>query len=88
MGFGYAGEDFASQPVATIGGELRTSRRVKLLTENLFLPGETGALLSAGFRFIGERFSADVGVGAAAGGNDGFCCVPLVNVSYVFGGGP
>ena len=86
IGFGYAGDEFASQPVATIGGELRTSRRVKLLTENLFLPGETGAVLSGGFRFIGERFSSDVGVGGAAGGGGGFCCVPLVNVSYVFGG--
>ena len=88
VGFGYAGSDFTSEPVAMIGGELRTSRRVKLLTENFFLPGETGAVLTGGFRFIGERFSADVGVGGAAGDGDGFCCIPLVNVSYVFGGGP
>ncbi len=86
LGFGYAGSDFQSQPVAMIGGELRTSRRIKLLTENYFLPGETGAVFSAGVRFLGERLSADVGVGGAAGDGDVGCCVPLVNVSYVFGG--
>jgi hypothetical protein len=85
MGFGYAGSDFTSEPVAMIGGELRASRRVKLLTENYFLPGETGALLSAGVRFIGERLSADVGIGAAAGDGGG-CCLPLLNLSYAFGG--
>jgi energy-converting hydrogenase Eha subunit B len=87
LGFGYAGSDFASRPVAMIGGELRGSRRVKLLTENYFLPGETGAVLSAGVRFIGERFSADLGIGGAAGDGDAACCLPLINVSYVFGGG-
>jgi hypothetical protein len=85
LGWGYAGSDFASKPVAMVGGELRTSRRAKLITENYFLPPETGVVLSGGFRFIGERFSADVGIGAATGDSDSFCCVPLVNVSYLFG---
>jgi hypothetical protein len=86
LGFGYAGSDFESQPVAIIGGEVRAGRRVKLLTENYFLPGETGAVFSFGLRFIGERLSADIGIGGAAGGGDVGCCIPLVNVSYVFGG--
>jgi hypothetical protein len=87
LGFGYAGNDFESQPVAMIGGEARISRRAKLLTENYFLPGETGAVFSFGVRFLGERLSADIGIGGAAGDGGGGCCLPLVNVSYAFGGG-
>ena len=76
LGFGFEGDDFSSQPVAMIGGEARASRRIKLITENyslpgetgvLFsitenysLPGETGVLFSGGFRIIGERFSTDL----------------------------
>ena len=87
LGFGYAGGDFDSQPVAMIGAERRMSRRAKVITENYFLPGETGLVLSVGIRFIGERLSADVGIAGAAGDGEVGCCVPLINVSYAFGGG-
>lgn len=84
LGFGFEGEDFSGQPVAMIGGESRISRRIKLVTENYFLPGETGAVLSGGIRFIGERFSTDVALGGFAG-DGSFCCFPLINFSYAFG---
>jgi len=87
LGFGFAGADFSSQPVAMIGGETRTSRRTKLVTENYFLPGETGMVFSAGIRFIGERFSTDVAIAGAAGDGDLGCCVPIINFSYALGGG-
>lgn len=87
LGWGYAGSDFTSKPVAMIGAERRVSRRSKLLTENYFLPGETGAVFSVGFRFIGERLSADIGVGAATDQGDLECCLPLLSVSYGFGQG-
>ena len=87
LGFGFSGDDYSSEPVAMIGGEVRASRRVKLITENYFLPGDTGLVFSGGLRFIGERFSTDVGI--AGGSDDGafVCCVPLLNFSYAFGGG-
>lgn len=85
LGFGYSGTDFSSQPVAVIGGETRVGRRVKLLTENYFLPGETGVVFSGGLRLLGERFSADVGVMGAAGDGESRCCLPLLNVSYAVG---
>ena len=85
LGFGYSGTDFESQPVAMIGGETRVSRRIKLMTENYFLPGETGLLFSGGLRVIGERFSTDIGLAGAAGDGDTGCCVPLLNFSYSFG---
>ena len=84
LGFGFSGDDFSGQPVAMIGGETRTSRRIKLVTENYFLPGETGLILSAGFRFIGDRFSRDVGLVGSAG-DGSFCFLPIINFSYAFG---
>lgn len=87
LGFGYSGTDFSSQPVAMVGGETRVSRRVKLLTENYFLPGETGLVFSGGIRFVGDRLSTDVGMAGAAGDGDSACCVPLINFSYAFGRG-
>ena len=87
LGFGYSGDDVSGQPLAMIGGETRVSRRIKLITENYFLPGETGAVFSGGFRFIGERFSTDVGLAAASDEGDFACCVPMVNFSWAFGRG-
>ena len=87
LGFGFTGDDFSNQPVAMIGGEARVSRRIKLITENYFLPGETGVVFSGGLRIIGERFATDLALAGAGGDGDFFCCVPLVNFSYAFGGG-
>jgi hypothetical protein len=85
LGFGFAGSDFLSQPVAMIGGEVRANASVKLITENYFLPGETGAVISGGIRLIGERFSTDLGIMGFAGDGDTGCCLPVVNFSYAFG---
>ena len=87
LGFGFAGDEFSSQPLAMIGGESRVSRRIKLVAENYFLPGETGVVYSAGLRFIGERFSTDLALGGFACGGESGCCIQLVNFSYAFGGG-
>ena len=67
-----------------IGGETRVSRRIKLVTENYFLPGEIGLVWSVGFRLIGERFSTDLGIAGFAGEDSG-CCLPLITFSYAFG---
>jgi hypothetical protein len=90
-GWGYAAgagtSGIANDPVFMIGGETRISRRVKLITENwLFFGGpEMGGLISGGFRFIGDRISADLGFGGALGESNA-CCIPLVNFVYSFGG--
>ncbi len=89
-GFGFwasDGESGASErPLLMLGGEKRTGRRTKFLTENYFVPGEEGAIVSAGIRFWGERLSADAGLGAVVGGGCGECIFPLVNFVYSFGG--
>lgn len=75
----------SENPVIMLGGETRVSRRVKLISENWFLPGaESDLFISGGIRFIGDRLSADLGVGGLLGNGTG-CCVPLVNFVYNFG---
>jgi hypothetical protein len=79
---GYA--NTSDEPVLMIGAERRISRRVKLVTENWLSidPGVNG-LISGGFRFLGERLSADLGFAGVMGEG---CCVPLINFSWSFGG--
>lgn len=82
-----ADSDIGREPGFMLGGEYRLSRRTKLLSENYFVPAAEVGLVSAGVRFFGERLSADFGLGAGVGGGDSFCCLPLVNFVYSFGGG-
>lgn len=77
--------DVGDDPLIMLGGEMRTSRRIKLITENYFIAGEDGAILSGGLRILGDRLTADFGV-AAAIGDGSECCLPLVNFVYTFGG--
>jgi hypothetical protein len=85
LGWGYQGSDFTSRPLVMVGGETRMSRSVKLVTENLFVPGEEGVILSGGVRLFGERLSADAGLGGFVDSNDVTCCLPMVNFVYHLG---
>ena len=86
IGFFYSGDDVANEPAFMIGGEARVSRRMKLITENYILPDAVGALFSGGFRLIGDRFSAEIGVFGGASGDEVGCCFPLINFNYTLGG--
>jgi hypothetical protein len=78
------GGEIGSDPAFMLGGEARLTRRTKFISENYLFP-KSGALVSGGIRFFGERLSADFGVGAAFGGEgENFCCIPLVNFIYSF----
>jgi len=86
LGWGYAGDDVANEPVVMIGGELQLSNSFKLITENWFPPVGDFALISFGFRFFGERMASDIGFFFPAGANmEGFPFFPWVNLVYNFG---
>ncbi len=71
-----------------LGFEKQVSNSVKVLTENYigFSESDTGALLSAGVRFFGERLSADIApVLAIGGGEVQFSPIPYFTFSYAFG---
>lgn len=53
------GKNAEGAPLLIIGGEHRTGRRSKIVTENYIFKG--GALVTVGGRFIGRTFSAEVG---------------------------
>jgi hypothetical protein len=80
-------DEFGEQPLIMVGGETRVSRRIKLLSENYFLLGESGVIAVAGVRIFGERLSADAGLGAFLFDDCGSCIIPVVNFAYTFGGG-
>ena len=77
-------DEFADATVLMLGGEARISQRTKFITESYFVPGESGGLVTTGFRFFGDRLSADAGLGFAVD-NDVECCLPLVNFVWSFG---
>lgn len=64
-----------------VGGQVRTSRSVKLMAEGYLLDG--GGLLILGPRFLGQKLSADVGLGMPLTG-DGFFVLPVVNFAYAW----
>jgi hypothetical protein len=76
----------SNAPVIVVGGEARVSRRSKFVTENWIFTsrGSSGALMSGGFRFIGDRLSADLGVISGAGSGAVTCCFPMVNFVWNF----
>ncbi|HEU4452511.1 MAG TPA: hypothetical protein VFR81_05595 [Longimicrobium sp.] len=78
--------DVGEEPVIMLGGETRVSRRIKLLSENYFLP-ESGVVSIAGVRIFGERLSADAGLGILFGDDCSECILPVVNFAYAFGKG-
>jgi len=78
----------SSEPLVMLGGEYRVGVRSKLLTENFFVPGESGAFLTGGMRLFGERLSVDFGIGAVVGfDSNGTPWFPLLNFVWNFGGG-
>jgi len=68
--------------VAMLGAERRLSRRVKFISENYAF--NSGGIVSAGVRFLGERLSADLGVFAPVGVEE-FVVLPVVNFVWTFG---
>ena len=92
-GWPFASGDLENFPVFMAGGESRFSRRLKFVSENYLVSFENGSttdrlgMVSGGVRFIGDRLSADLGLGLGFDDTELLCCIPLVNFVYHFGGG-
>lgn len=82
-GWGYSsGDGIYEAPAFMLGGETRTGRSTKIITENYFFPDESFGILSVGPRFFGERLSADLGLTMPFGTGVGFFVFPLVNFAW------
>jgi hypothetical protein len=82
-GIAFGGGDGIGSVPMMVGGELRVSRRNKLITENWLFPGEGGAL-TGGVRMMGDRWTTDLGLAALLGDGD-VPYFPIVSFSYSFG---
>jgi len=60
LGYGFAAGELADKPAVLLGGQLRTSRRMALVTENWIFPEVDNPLVSYGVRFLGEGLSVDL----------------------------
>ena len=85
LGWGFAEGEVSNKPVLMLGGELRVSNSVKLLTENWFPPGTDIFLYSFGIRFFGESLAADLGFIGSSKGWGGFPFIPWLGFAYNFG---
>lgn len=86
LGWGFAEGEISNEPVLMLGGELRVSNSVKLLTENWIPPSSGGFVYSFGVRFFGENLAADFGLlGWSKGISDGFPFFPWIGFAYNFG---
>jgi hypothetical protein len=86
LGWGFYGDDIAEKPVIMVGGELRVSSSLKLITENWVPPNSDIVIVSFGFRFFGENLAADLGFVHLAGSRtEGFPLIPWLGFAYNFG---
>ncbi len=95
IGLGYAKEEgkelnFANHPIIMLGGNLRISNGIALVSENWFFTGDGFEMGQQAFglaiRFLGDNFSTDVGViliGEVL--SEGFP-IPWLSFTYNFGG--
>jgi len=86
LGWGFFGEEVSDKPIIVIGGDVRLSKSLKLLTENWFIPDSEGSLLSFGLRFFGESLAADLGLMSFTSvDTEGFPFIPWIGFAYNFG---
>lgn len=87
IGFGFAQEDIASEPVLLIGLEHRLGDHTKLISENFVFPAAELLVFSGGVRFFGETLSADLGFFSSPEvlGEGGFPFFPWIGFVYGFG---
>jgi hypothetical protein len=82
-GVAFSTRDGFGEVPLMVGGEMRMSRRNKLITENWYIPG-TGGAISGGVRIMGDRWTTDLGWAALLEGEVPY--LPVVSFSYNFGG--
>ncbi len=78
VGYGWVGDELLDIPIFQVGGDVRVADNLKLMTENYFISDDYGftGLFGGGVRFIGDRLTADLGVGIPS---EEAILVPLVN---------
>ena len=76
---GYAGET----PTFLLSGDRRVSPRMRVMTENYFIPG-AGGMVTVGLRFQGRSGSLDLGLAAPFASGGLLAVGPIINWGYRF----
>lgn len=84
IGFGFVDWEFEDSPFLMLGAQHRVSRRMSLVTENWMSPGFDQPLVSLGFRFFGEKLSADLGFLNTIGDDMMFPGIPYIDFVIKF----
>ena len=85
LGYGFAGDDVASEPLGMIGGEKRISKRVALVSENYFVTSSIGdPLVSGGVRLMSEKLTVDFGLFKLLGNDDDVPLFPWIDFVFKF----
>ncbi len=86
LGWGFAGGEIANKPILLLGGEIRLSNSIKLISENWIPPGTDLVVYSFGFRFFGDNVAADLGfIRPSKMDTGGFPFIPWIGFAYNFG---
>ncbi|MFL5470048.1 MAG: hypothetical protein ACJ8AE_09655 [Gemmatimonadaceae bacterium] len=84
LGYGFSGTTMSRTPVAMLGGELRVSRRIGLVTENYIIPDtDANPIFSYGVRLMGEKMTVDLAL-FNAGGSGSAIGLPFVDFVFRF----
>ncbi|HGY56930.1 MAG TPA: hypothetical protein ENK44_14575 [Caldithrix abyssi] len=74
-----------NDPIFMVGGEVRVSQSIKLISENWFSVQGEDPVLSAGVRFFGKSLAADLGFFYLTGASiSGFPFLPWIGFAYNF----
>lgn len=85
-GWGFSKGELSNKPVLVLGGEMRISRTLKLISENWFSTSADLMTVSFGLRFFGENLAADLGfIRPPKFETSGFPFIPWIGFSYNFG---
>ncbi len=87
LGWAFSGGDLSSRPIVLLGGEIRLSNSIKLISENWFPPWTDVIIYSFGLRFFGENLAADLGFARTSAKmvTSGFPFIPWIGFTYNFG---
>jgi hypothetical protein len=87
-GFAFADNEWASTPVISLGGAIRTGKKHYFLTENYFFfgDGEMASLVWLGGRFASQSLSIDYGgIIPVFGGMNSIIVIPWLSITIPFG---
>jgi hypothetical protein len=87
LGYGFAGDEWASSPMINISGMFRLSSRGYFITENYYVNtgGNGTAIISLGGRWIIKNAALDFGLFLPVADAESFIAIPWLGFTVPFG---